>query len=88
MLTECEDGRYCFQYDDAYLGEPISLTMPLVKTPYYFDHFPPFFDGVLPEGEQLEALLRLKKIDRRDFFSQLLAVGADLVGAVTVEEAE
>ena len=66
------------------MGEPISLTMPLVKTPYYFDHFPPFFDGVLPEGLLLEALLQLKKIDREDYFSQLLCVGKDLVGAVTV----
>lgn len=32
----------------------------------------------------LDALLRNAKIDRDDPFSQLLAVGQDLVGAVTV----
>jgi HipA-like protein len=33
----------------------------------------------------LEGLLQSRKINRRDFFSQLLAVGADTVGAVTIE---
>ena len=34
----------------------------------------------------LEGLLRQRKIDRKDFFAQLVAVGADTVGAVTVME--
>jgi serine/threonine-protein kinase HipA len=34
----------------------------------------------------LEALLRIRKIDRDDLFGQLVAVGADLVGAATVRE--
>ena len=34
----------------------------------------------------LDGLLRQRKIDKDDYFSQLLAVGKDLVGAVTVEE--
>ncbi len=28
---------------------------------------PPFFDGLLPEGAQLEGLLRLRKIDREKY---------------------
>jgi len=39
---------------------------------------------LLPEGVNLDAFLRRTKIDRRDYLSQLLAVGQDLVGAVTV----
>ena len=35
---------------------------------------------------QLDGLLRIKKIDKDDYFSQLMATGADLVGAVSVEE--
>jgi len=85
-LTESEDGKtYRFQYDADYSGPPISLTMPVRPEPYLFDEFPPFFDGLLPEGFQLEALLRLKKIDRNDKFGQLLIIGADTVGAVTVK---
>ena len=53
---------------------------------YKFDKFPPFFDGLLPEGIQLEGLLKIRKIDKNDLLSQLIAVGEDLVGAVTVKE--
>jgi len=58
--------------------------MPVRSEPYEFDRFPPFFDGLLPEGAQLEALLRTAKIDRDDPMRQLLTVGGDLVGSVTV----
>jgi serine/threonine-protein kinase HipA len=34
----------------------------------------------------LEALMRFAKIDKDDFFTQLITVGRDMVGAVTVEE--
>ncbi len=53
---------------------------------YTYASFPPFFDGLLPEGNQLDGLLKIRKIDKDDYFSQLMAVGGDLVGAVTVEE--
>jgi serine/threonine-protein kinase HipA len=85
LLTE-ENGRYCFEYDQAYKGPPISRTMPREKGRFEFEEFPAFFDGLLPEGVNLEAFLRRTKIDRKDYFRQLLAVGYDLVGAVTVEE--
>ena len=87
LLTESEDGKgYSFQYEPGYSGPPISLTMPVRDVPYLFDEFPPFFEGLLPEGFQLEALLRQKKLDRNDKFGQLLIIGADTVGAVTVKE--
>jgi serine/threonine-protein kinase HipA len=65
---------------------PVSLTMPVKFKEFSFNSFPPFFDGLLPEGIQLDGLLRFKKIDKDDYFSQLVAAGADLVGAVSVEE--
>jgi serine/threonine-protein kinase HipA len=85
ILSESEAG-YFFEYDEAYKGDSISLTMPITTRVYEFKTFPPFFDGLLPEGGQLEGLLRLKKLDRTDYFGQLISVGQDLVGAVTVEE--
>ena len=75
-----------FTYDGQYDGPPISLTMPVRPEPYTYDAFPPFFEGLLPEGYNLEALLRALKIDRNDLFKQLVVVGEDLVGAVTVRE--
>ncbi len=64
----------------------ISLTLPQTKSPFRFSEFPAFFEGLLPEGSQLTALLRQNKLDERDYFSQLLAVGQELVGAVTITE--
>ncbi len=78
--------EYAFEYNDGYNGLPVSLTMPLDQKFYSFDHFPPFFDGLLPEGHQLEGLLKQGKVDRNDFFSQLILVGNDTVGAVSVKE--
>ena len=86
VLEEIQDGAYKFSYLDEYQGAPVSLTMPLTNKVYDFDVFPPFFEGLLPEGIMLEALLRKYKIDRNDYFGQLLIVGQDVVGAVTIEE--
>ncbi|MBP9829101.1 MAG: HipA N-terminal domain-containing protein [Proteobacteria bacterium] len=81
-----EENVYTFQYLSTYQGPPISLTMPYRLEPYTYTAFPPFFDGLLPEGYQLEGLLRLSKIDRNDYMAQLAAVGSDMVGTVTVKE--
>ena len=87
ILTEMEFGkRYRVEYAPTYSGMPISLTLPLGQKTFEFDSFPPFFDGLLPEGYQLEGLLKIGKVDRNDLFSQLMAVGDDLVGNVTVKE--
>lgn len=86
ILTNNEDGTYCFEYSADYTGDPISLSMPVRAEKFEFSAFPPFFDGLLPEGVQLEGLLKSHKIDRNDYFTQLIVTGKDLVGAVTVEE--
>jgi serine/threonine-protein kinase HipA len=86
-LTELKQGKeYLFEYPDGYEGPEVSRTMQKNIKVYKFDKFPPFFDGLLPEGIQLEGLLKIKKIDKKDYFSQLIAVGDDMVGAVTVKE--
>ncbi len=88
-LEEIEKGKsYRFVYLNDYDGPPVSLTMPVRARSFNFNRFPPFFDGLLPEGVLLEALLKRRKIDRHDYFSQIVAVGGDLVGAVTVREAQ
>ena len=87
ILEEWVTNReYRFVYRDSYDGHPISLTMPVGEKIHEFLRFPAFFDGLLPEGEMLEGLLRQRKIDRNDCFAQLMAVGRELIGAVTVEE--
>lgn len=87
-LLEVEKGHlYKFSYMDGYDGPPVSLTMLTTTQIYEYDRFPPFFEGVLPEGLMLEGLLRQGKIDRSDLMTQLIRVGGDLVGNVTVEAA-
>ena len=87
LLLELEKGaNYELSYDEDYEGPPISLRLPVHKRKFTFDTFPAFFDGLLPEGIQLEVLLRKRKIDANDYFQQLIAVGSDMVGAVSVFE--
>ena len=86
-LESLPGGGWQFGYLESYVGEPVSLTLPVLAEPYVFPSFPAVFEGLLPEGPQLEALLRLHKIDRHDSFRLLLTVGRDVVGSLTVEEA-
>ena len=85
-LTETDSKSYRFDYLPGYRGRPISLTMPVQPEAYQFEDLPPFFEGLLPEGRQLEALLRTNKLDRNDLMGQLLAVGEDVVGSVVIIE--
>ena len=64
----------------------LSLAMPITTRIYDFGEFLAFFEGLLPGGVQLEALLRKYKIDKDDLFSQLILVGNDLIGVLTIEE--
>lgn len=86
LLEERSDTHYVFTYKPDYVGPPVSLTMPILKKLYDFDKFPPFFEGLLPEGVLLEALLRKYKLDKSDYFGQLTCVGQDLIGAVSIEK--
>ena len=86
VLIEHSRANYEFIYDADYSGAPISLTMPRTRRIYQYQLFPAFFEGLLPEGAQLESLLRDAKISRDDVFGQLMICGTDCVGAVSVRE--
>ena len=85
VLTEISSTEYYFEYDDNYKRDLVSLTMLTSQKKYSYNSFPPFFDGLLPEGLMLEGLLKNTSIKPNCYFSQLLAVGSNLVGAVTVK---
>ena len=85
VLEELDQGHFRFTYDEDYHYAPVSLTMPLTQKIYEFKQFPSFFEGLLPEGIMLDGLLRHYKLDTNDLFGQLIQVGNDLIGAVTVE---
>lgn len=88
LLEETGQNHYRFTYAPGYQGRPISLALPVRETPYEFDTFPPIFEGLLPEGLPLEAMLRQYKIDKKDLFKQLVTVGEDVVGSLTIKEAQ
>ena len=77
ILEELKPGKtYRFTYLPDYQGAPVSLTMPVAQRIHSFEAFPPFFEGLLPEGIMLEGILRRLKIDRRNYFAQLVATGS------------
>jgi serine/threonine-protein kinase HipA len=85
-LAAVPSGAWRFSYMTGYAGPAVSLTLPVRTEPWLFADFPPFLEGLLPEGPQLESILRKHKIDRGDCFRQLMVVGQDVVGSLTVEE--
>ena len=88
ILEELDQNRYRLSYGPGYQGRPISLALPVREAPYEFDKFPPVFEGLLPEGLQLESMLRRYKIDKKDLFKQLVTVGEDVVGSLTIKEVQ
>jgi serine/threonine-protein kinase HipA len=88
VLTEISPNEYYFEYDDNYRGDWVSLTMPINQKKYSYNSFPPFFDGLLPEGAMLQGLLKNTICNPNDYFSQLIAIGDNLVGAVTIKLVE
>lgn len=86
ILSKDDHGQFAFEYQADYQGSAIFLTMPISQRNYRFDEFPASFDNLLPEGQRLEALLRQAKLNRHDYLGQLIAVGRDMIGAITVEQ--
>jgi len=86
------EGGFEFEYSSAYLNDsgskPISLSMPLEKKRFFSENLFPFFENLLPEGFLLEMTVSKLKIDKNDKYNLLLRVGADTVGAVSIQPLE
>ena len=90
-LSETDDGKYIFQYDDAYLldsrNRAISLSLPKRKEAFVADELFPFFYNMLSEGANKALQCMTLKIDENDAFGVLLATaGNDTIGAITVKK--
>lgn len=91
IITETDDGKYFFQYDDAYLldskNRAISLSFPKRKEAFVADELFPFFFNMLSEGTNKALQCMTLKIDENDAFGLLLATaGNDTIGAITVKK--
>lgn len=79
------DGTITFDYLPEYAGPPVARTLPLGRSATtYGGALPPFFAGLLPEGQRLTAVRRAAKTSADDDLTLLLMVGSDTVGDVTV----
>lgn len=90
-LTETDDMRYIFQYDDRYLIDPtqraISLAFPKRKETFICDELFPFFFNMLSEGANKAIQCKSLKIDENDAFGLLLATAKyDTIGTITIEK--
>lgn len=90
-LSETDEGKYIFKYDDAYLldsrNRAISLSLPKRKEAFVADELFPFFYNMLSEGANKALQCMTLKIDENDAFGLLLATADnDTIGAITVKQ--
>ena len=90
LLTETDDAKYIFKYDDVFLVNPttkaISLTLPKRSEPFVANELFPFFFNMLSEGANKALQCMTLKIDENDAFGLLLATASnDTIGSVTIK---
>lgn len=91
ILSEIDNGRYSFRYDDKYFQDStklsISLSLPKTTQEYESNTLFPFFFNMLSEGANKAVQCRTLKIDEDDYFGLLLATAhTDTIGAITVRK--
>ncbi len=87
-LEQDLQGKFVFTYDkDNKI--PLSLSLPLREEPYLDKECRGFFEGLLPEGEQIRLYIGKKYgINPKNEFSLLKAIGYDCAGAVSFSDYE
>lgn len=90
-LEELENRSYRFRYEDRYFENDkypsISLTLPKSKQEYTSENLFPFFQNMLPEGNQRNIHSRYYQVSESDHFGLLIATSdLDRIGAVTLKK--
>jgi serine/threonine-protein kinase HipA len=82
-----QHGDMTFGYAPDWLADasrrPLSISLPKREEPFTRRECQPFFDGLLPEDAQLDAVARALGISKRNDFKLLEALGGDVAGALT-----
>lgn len=97
-ITQLPYDRNLFAFDEQYASDP---NRPILSLSYYDENrqlivepeqaqtkVPPFFSNLLPEGRLREYVAELAGIKKEREFYLLWLLGADLPGAVTVQDIE
>ncbi len=90
VITEDDQRRYTFTYDDVYFSDSekpaISLTLPKSQKEYTSEILFPFFFNMLSEGVNRKLQSLTLRIDEKDHFGFLLATAReDTIGAITIK---
>ena len=93
LIEHAQPGarRYELQYLPDYMEQkpcyPVSLRLLPRHEPYYAERLFPFFQNMLPEGENKKLTCKACKLDENDFFGILVHLAKyDTVGDVTIQE--
>lgn len=86
-LVSDSERTLSFAYADAYRAlpgaHPISFSLPFRDEPFADAESRAFFQNLLPENDQLDAVIAREGLDRDDLGGILAHVGADLPGALS-----
>ncbi|MDR1185812.1 MAG: type II toxin-antitoxin system HipA family toxin [Coriobacteriales bacterium] len=89
-LYASKDGTH-FSYSAEYLGSggiPLSVSMPLREEPFPQNIALPFFDGLLPEGEQRRELGEVLHVAPASTMKMLSALAGECVGDLILVDDE
>lgn len=81
-----------FSYGDDWLNSPdsvpISLSLPLQKTPFSREQTRNYFEGLLPEGFARRSVANWLQKDEEDYLSILSGLGKECLGAIQIIDSE
>jgi len=87
-LERLAQARLRFTYEPTWVDNgratPLSLGLPVRREGYGDDECAPFFAGLLPEGEFLQAIARAFQVSADNAFGVLSEVGGECAGAVSL----
>ena len=77
-----------FAYAEEYLknpeSRPVSISLPLKKTPFSTENTRIFFEGLLPEGFTRRCVAGWIHVDENDYLSILAKLGNECLGAIKI----
>ena len=87
-LTADRHGATRFAYDADWLADPaapaLSVSLPKRAEPFPPRRCRPFFEGLLPEGAQRDAVAAVLGVSRANEFRLLERLGGEVAGALTL----
>ena len=87
-VRETENHGFRFAYDDGWLADQaapaLSLSLPKQSRSFPSAQCAPFFEGLLPEGAERDAVARALGVSPENVFGILAGIGGEVAGAVSL----